>query len=124
MNNLGSDLAADRSALDPLDTPAPQLGFVRHEPLDTMLKLERLPPPVLSFSGTGDAASRAHARPSNPDSNAHRHRSLKLRLDLAELVLSKEENIQNSGDAEVIEGLNEVHRFLLHSVHLRLLQES
>lgn len=123
MNDLSTDVTADNAAPS-LDTQATRLGFVRHEPLDTMLKLERLPPPVLSSAAEGDLSGQAHARPASPNTNARRHQSIKMRLELAELILSSEDKILASGDSGAIEGLNEVHRFLLHSEHLRLLQES
>lgn len=107
--------------MEPLGPLVPQLGFVRQEPLDTMLKLERLPPPVLYYGDSSSATGRVQT--SDPNSNARRHQSIKMRLDLAELVLQSEEKILNSGDTGVIDGLNEVYRFLLHTEHLRLLQE-
>ncbi|MEL7093562.1 MAG: hypothetical protein AAFN94_17685 [Pseudomonadota bacterium] len=122
MNDLSPDLVSDRS--EPLDVPALRLGLVPREALDTMLKLERLPPPVLSYAKSTQGPRGAPAYGTDPQANTRRLQAAKMQLDLAQLVLAREDDIVATGDPDVIAGLNEVNRFLLHSAHLRLLQES
>lgn len=121
MSDLSPNSIAERS--DTHDLPPLRLGFVRNEPLDTMLKLARLPPPILSYDKSAAGQSNGTLHFSNSAANALRLQTARMQIDLAQLVLAREDAIAASNDQNVIAGLEEVNRYLLHCAHLRLLQE-
>lgn len=100
------------------------LGFVKSEPLMSMLRVVRGPPPMLDAGGPA-----APARPIQLDTGAaagggdRKLAAAGLLLDLAQLALRHEDRIRETALAEVKEGLDEVYRYLLNSEYLRAMRE-
>lgn len=123
MTELATDFESDGSAYRALRSREPRLGFVSQEPLDTMLKLERSPPPLFDMRSGGAHADPGAAVHYGATSNLQRLQAVQMTVKLAELIMTLEDEIMQSGDQAAIDGFGEVHRFLLHSQHLRALQE-
>lgn len=124
MSEMATNFEPDSIAPDTPDSLPLGIGFVRTEPLDAMLRAERLPPPSLNIDVPSGASDPSRAQPVIANTSSLRLQAVKMRVDLAELLIAKHDEIVASGDAGAIEGLNEVNRFLVHCEHLRLLKEA
>ena len=104
------------------DTP---LGFVKSEPLISMLKVVRMPPPMLggARTGTGERTNAGKTPIAETASSEKKLAAARLTLGLAELVLHRVTDIKALDDPQVQEGLEEVYRFLLDCEHLRAMRQ-
>jgi len=104
-----------------LDKP---LGFVRQEPLSSMLSVVREPPPMLqglpSFGSSGFKSPPTEGIAQNEKKLA----ATGLVLGLAQLVINRESEIDATGNPGLQQGLEEVHRFLVHNQHLRTMRQT
>lgn len=95
------------------------LEFVKSESLSAMLKVVRVPPPIFD----GDQPNATQARGSfTQGGTAQGQRKLAaagLVLELAQLVVRREQEIGEVADPDVKRGFDEVYRFLVHNELLR-----
>lgn len=99
------------------------LGLVTHEPLGSMFKTVRMPPPIFNAPNLGTKASLA-AKTNDPSTRHSRKlEATGLLLKLAELVIRREQDIAVGTDPDVRQGFEEVYKFLLHHEHLRMLRQ-
>lgn len=115
------DLAAPDLAGDhPADLP---LGLVLREPLSSLLKTVRMPPPILN-APIGDAKVDAARYLVEPFGRSARElQATRLVLDLAGLVIRREPEFALAQEPVVRQGFEEVYKFLLQSEHLRMMRQ-
>ena len=100
------------------------LGFVLHEPLMSMLKVERAPPPVFVCAARPTQTEHS-SRPTPPVlSGRQKLAEAEFRIGLSQLAIQNEAAIAESGDQNVIDGFDEVCRFLRDCELLRVLQQN
>lgn len=104
------------------DFDAP-LGFVNSEPLLSMLRVVRVPPPMLDADGPATPAKPTQSSAGSIAGDYRKLAAAGLLLNLAQLVLRHEEKIRETAPEEVKEGLDEVYRYLLNSEYLRAMRE-
>ncbi|MDJ0631113.1 MAG: hypothetical protein QNJ44_22840 [Rhodobacter sp.] len=102
----------------------PPLGFVRQEPLASMLKVVREPPPMFEGPQSFGVARPKVVPTEGVAMSQKKLTATGLILDLAHLVISREGEIEASGDPLVQQGLEEVYRFLLNSEQLSSIRQT
>ena len=124
MTTIDRGLRDDLTLLANERTQRAPLGLVAYEPLMSMLKVERTPPPVFVDSlllYPNEQTSRS-ALPVVSD--RQRLAEARFRVELSQLVIGLEEKVAETNDPKVTAGFDEVCRFLMHSEHLRILQQN
>ena len=113
----------DRAVAEIDEVAGKPLDFVRREPLSSMFKVVREPPPMFDAALTSPGALRAVTGSVGVAPRNLKLAATGLTLDLAELVINREQEIEACGDTSVQRGFEEVYRYLLDGEYLRKLRE-
>lgn len=98
-------------------------GFITREPLTSLFKVERTPPPIHLSLGSGLPVEFGAAVVRPAVSTRQKLADADFRLGLSDVVINYEDALARSGDEAAKAGLYEVCQFLNHCDHLSLLHQ-